>query len=232
LECVEGLEGAAREVRPLFDFCLDWIAAMSHTKLGMNLYFSGWGGIIDEHEEYVSLLQVAVITGPPSGAVKFITSLGAAGLRQPVPLSILVYLVMYRGTVSDLKELLDYLAAPTVSSALLPTPDEFACHLRSNIPLWSFLLGEASASEIDAMVNLVGPPEIKSAKLLNRALPWRESNPAIFDMFKDIGTQLSPTMSSSVEFGASTSSGSLNFLAKRGAPKVSSQSFLMALGPT
>jgi hypothetical protein len=186
LECVEGLSNTPG-TDSWFKFCFDWIAAMSHTKLGMNISCSIRRGVPTREAESSLLLMALLEHRPHDDAVQNLTNLAAA-LKQKIPAQDLVTLITKYVFFKreNLKELLEFLVSPTRSAAFLPPPQELVHLLRNRFPLWKNMVALCRVPTVELFVRLVGPPEVEPFELFCTALHQVGFDPAIMVAFEDI----------------------------------------------
>jgi hypothetical protein len=193
LERVEGLN--LLSTGPWFSFCLQWITAMSHSKIGTNVYFSPRPFLVMGIHSRLSLLQIALMDylDPFHGLspVEMLTRLAGAGLRQQIPLvHLFEFILKYTKRPIQIQELVEYLMSSLRPAAFLPAPPEMQFHLQSCFPLWSDILSSAPASTIGAVLKLIGPPRVETVKLFQTALHRNPFEPAVMAAFKDVAIEI------------------------------------------
>jgi hypothetical protein len=182
--------GKSRFDQPWLQFCIQWIAAMSHTKIGVNLIVFGsantWSSLSSGEERDDFVLSLILRDQAKPDPVQVLQNLAVAGLTQPIEIHLFMNFICAAidSRPDRIKELLEYLLASTSAAVFLPQPQELILHLRNSISVWSCMASKLSASALEEVVKLIGSPLANPTMLFSKALMRVYFDPSVLNFFK------------------------------------------------
>jgi hypothetical protein len=188
LESVGGLPLAINQ--PWYLFLPLWVAGTSHTKIGINIKAAelqkNLAEFFGDANTDVPAVLVSCLERRQTLPVEILSDLATAGLKQPIKLDILTKLLRFCLMLHDTERfmgLLGFLLSNT-PPAFFPQPQELIQYLVNSVEIWRLLVDLLPASAVQAVVKLIGAPQIHPTKLISSLLSKPTFDPDIMTMFE------------------------------------------------
>jgi hypothetical protein len=187
---LERLRGLIFSAEPWFTRWPEWVsfAATSQTKIGLNL------GFTELEDEFpgsadVPALSLMVLSESDTHA-QHLSRLVDAGIKQKIDIDQVIEFLFYsiaNKPFGEFEELVTYVSSK--SPPFLPPPQDLARLIRTSIDICCIMIRKLPVSTIEAIVKLVGIPEVSPFYLVYSALERVDFDPSFIKLLYNMNIE-------------------------------------------